>query len=245
MRRVNRAALPTPVAVELEALQTRVNGAPDRKAEAEARWRAKPSATFGVVQDTLADMANGRSRCMYCEDSAGKDIEHFWPKSSYPDRAFVWENYLWACSACNSTLKGARFPLDGSGAPLLIDPTDPKENPADHLMLIPGDGRYAGRSAKGKETIDVFDLNSLRRRDRLPDGRKNVLDNLQHMILRYHQHTEAGRPDEAAALKRRILDEPFSAVREHLLRLAESPKASTLLERGVPEAIVQHGIAAW
>jgi uncharacterized protein (TIGR02646 family) len=65
---------------------------------------------------------------MFCEDSRATDIEHFWPKAVYTDRAFVWENLLWACTGCNRQ-KGDRFSIDIFGDPELIDPTS--EDPWD------------------------------------------------------------------------------------------------------------------
>ncbi|MBW8876770.1 MAG: hypothetical protein JF614_17545 [Acidobacteria bacterium] len=102
-------------------------------------------------------MASGLERCMYCEDSEGTAIEHFWPKSVYPERAFDWLNYLIACSRCNSNFKRDQFPLDAAGAPLLVNPSE--EEPLDHLSFSPSTGRFEPRSPKGDPSIDVFGLN--------------------------------------------------------------------------------------
>lgn len=57
---------------------------------------------------------HGRT-CVYCdrelpEEHRG-DVEHFRPKSIYWWLAYKFENYLLACSACNSAYKGEKFPL--------------------------------------------------------------------------------------------------------------------------------------
>jgi uncharacterized protein (TIGR02646 family) len=245
MRPVRRATLPASVAAQLSRLQTRVNAAADPKAEADTRWDNKPAKPFGVVRDALLGMANGRARCMYCEDSAGTDIEHFWPKSAYPARAFDWANYLLACSYCNSNLKRTQFPCDATGAPLLIDPSDPMDAPSDHLLLIPSSGNYADQSPKGKATIEVFDLNCAQRPERLPSARRAALLKLQLLIQFYDRCIASGDAEGADVAKAAILGEPFPAVRDHLLRTAASPDGGPTLRRGVPEAIVRHGIAAW
>jgi uncharacterized protein (TIGR02646 family) len=49
--------------------------------------------------------------CCYCETDRASAIEHIWPKSHYPERTFIWENYLYACSKCNSEYKKARWAI--------------------------------------------------------------------------------------------------------------------------------------
>jgi uncharacterized protein (TIGR02646 family) len=57
---------------------------------------------------------HGRS-CAYCDrELPGNDrgdVEHFRPKSIYWWLAYKFENYLLACSVCNSAYKGEKFPL--------------------------------------------------------------------------------------------------------------------------------------
>ena len=67
-----------------------------RKAKAERLWKNKRGAAWDEIRETLRAMASGRQRCMYCEDSEGTDIEHFYPKATYPQYAFDWDNYLLA-----------------------------------------------------------------------------------------------------------------------------------------------------
>ena len=95
---------------------------------------------------------------MYCEGSQGTDIDHFEPRSRNPEQAFVWDNYLLACSHCNSTEKREQFPVDEEGQPLLIDPTDGDDDPRDHLALSL-QGRWVPRTRKGTETLEVLGLN--------------------------------------------------------------------------------------
>ena len=65
------------------------------------------------------------------ENIAAKDIEHFYPKTTYPDRMFSWGNFLRGCKNCNN-VKVAHFPLDSAGDRLLIDPCD--DEPLDYLV---------------------------------------------------------------------------------------------------------------
>ena len=130
MRRITRLPLDTDALENLEALQKRVDSADDAPEKAKALWRSDRSELQPVLA-ALRDMAPGRTRCMYCEDNTGVDVEHFWPKSKFPARTFSWMNYLLACPQCNSNYKRAKFPRSIGGDPLLIDPT--AEDPSDHL----------------------------------------------------------------------------------------------------------------
>jgi uncharacterized protein (TIGR02646 family) len=56
-------------------------------------------------------------KCAYCESIKEKSregaVEHFRPKSTYWWLAYCYENYLFACTICNSEWKGDHFPVDG------------------------------------------------------------------------------------------------------------------------------------
>jgi len=127
VRRLVRTALPERVRGYLAKKQREV----DSGKSPEVVWkRARSTQTMGCVVDELRQMVGARGRCMFCEDSRGVDIDHFWPKARYPERTFLWENLLLICSGCNRK-KGERFELDANGSPLLIDPT--RDDPWDHL----------------------------------------------------------------------------------------------------------------
>ncbi|MFD4434164.1 hypothetical protein, partial [Nocardia sp. NPDC058497] len=155
---ISRRKLDADVIAELARLQRMVDRATDPADQAKRRWNSfSGTKTKTEVSTGLKAMCSGIERCMYCEDSAGTDIEHFRPKSSFPAMAFVWENYLFACSHCNSNEKRNHFPIDEMGRALLIDPTT--MDPFDHLALSVGSGLYVGLDAIGQTSIDVFGLN--------------------------------------------------------------------------------------
>ncbi len=77
------------------------------------------------------------NKCAFCESNITQvyagDIEHFRPKSKFPDLCFEWENLLLACSICNGkSNKGDKFPSENEGG-LLINPLE--ENPADFFKF--------------------------------------------------------------------------------------------------------------
>lgn len=76
MRAVARWDLSDSTMATLARLATEVSRAADPKSRAAALWNAKPDMAFSEVRRTLQAMAGGRSRCMYCEDNEGTDIEH-------------------------------------------------------------------------------------------------------------------------------------------------------------------------
>ncbi|WP_156427859.1 hypothetical protein [Thiohalocapsa sp. ML1] len=98
---------------------------------------------------------------MYCEDSHGTDIEHFRPKTPFPECLFVWTNMLLCCAECGR-LKGKQFPTDAMGEPLLIDPT--VDAPWEHLDFDPETGNVVARfdlernafCPKGEKTVETL-----------------------------------------------------------------------------------------
>jgi uncharacterized protein (TIGR02646 family) len=71
-------------------------------------------------------------KCAYCESHISHvdygDIEHFRPKSKYPDCCFDWNNFLLACGICNdSEHKGAKFPEENEDGPF-VNPVDEEPN---------------------------------------------------------------------------------------------------------------------
>src|SRR5690242_1013908 len=126
MIRLQRLSLPPATWSYLDAQTRRLKDAPrtSRTTLSTQLWRQKSAARFSEVRQVLADMCSGIERCMYCEDSAATDIDHFQPRRLDPLLSFVWTNYLAACSWCNSNLKRDEFPQDPNGAVLLINPVE-------------------------------------------------------------------------------------------------------------------------
>jgi hypothetical protein len=107
MIRVPPADLPPEAARSLAEHQAAVDtfaSYAERVAAAKARFEAtnrKENPAFRAVRQALDGMCHGPRRCMYCEDSAADEVEHFRPKDLYPEVVFAWSNYLYACGPCN------------------------------------------------------------------------------------------------------------------------------------------------
>ncbi|MFM7175102.1 MAG: HNH endonuclease [Caldilinea sp.] len=157
-----------------------------------------------TVKQALIAMFHGK--CAYCESKITVvtygSIEHFYPKSAYVALTFSWENLLLACDICNdSGHKGAQFPLDRGGRPLLIDPTDGVIDPRSHLDFVwdavAGLASIFGRDERGRTVELTFDLNGIRGRRELIDHRSRYVRRL-FALLRFAQQGDA----EAAVLLR-------------------------------------------
>lgn len=140
---------------------------------------------------------------MYCNDSRGTDIEHFWPKATFCEKTFLWENMLLVCAGCNRK-KGNRFPLDSDGMPLLIDPS--VDDPWLFFDFVPQTGELAARwrvdidrfDPKGEATTDpaILPLNI----EAVTSGRQRYYRNLCKAVEVFLQsaYFDGGSASEAA-----------------------------------------------
>lgn len=218
MRRIQRKPLPPTAAAAMDRDTKKIAAHVDPKAEAARIWEVGRAALEDVQRVLRDEMAPG-GRCMYCEDNEGTDIEHFRPRSRYPEETLRWENLLWACSACNSNCKREQFPVDAAGAALLLDPTDPTVDPLDHLELAPRTGDYLPRSDRGRESHAVFGLG----RKFLTQRRSVVFRKLLEDMVHWHNLTREGKVERAEYLAGLLPREPHASVLRDFVRLAESP----------------------
>jgi uncharacterized protein (TIGR02646 family) len=174
VRRLIRTALPAQTEQALARRQQTADG--KRVAgtlTVTQEWKqARKTKPLKTVLGVLKQMAGERERCMYCGDSHGTDIEHFWPKARYPDRMFRWLNMLLCCAECGR-FKGDQLPLDANGLPMMLDPSS--ENPWDFIDFNPDTCTFVARFdltsnapfARGAKTIEVLQLD---RREALEAG---------------------------------------------------------------------------
>jgi uncharacterized protein (TIGR02646 family) len=223
MKRIQRLPLSPETLAFLRKRSETVAVAADARAEAGRLWDFQDNKAFREIREVLRRMASGIERCMYCEDSQGAAIEHFWPRAGYPERAFDWLNYLIACSGCNSNHKRDQFPLDATGQPLLVNPAE--EDPLDHLRLSPSTGIFEPQSPKGMPSIEVFGLN----RATLTMGRVDAWTGLQSLLILYARSKTAGDGRWAEKIEAAVCRHPFAGVFAALLRIAEGPAADLLI----------------
>ncbi len=100
--------------------------------------------------------------CGYCEEICNGEVDHFRPKSQFPERVYWWSNWIFACHDCNHT-KSAR-PWQGG----YVDPcsTSAQESPEDFFdfdtmtgEILPKEGLTQAKREKAERTIADLRLN--------------------------------------------------------------------------------------
>lgn len=102
---------------------------------------------------------NGKAKCIYCESyvdvTCYANIEHYHPKSIYPEQTFCWENLFVGCTVCNTPKNNFDTGRDPFVHPVI-------DNPEDYLtfediMYVP---RYTEGEPfqKAKNVIEVCGL---------------------------------------------------------------------------------------
>jgi len=184
-----RQDLPEDVSNHLSQETAAIKRAANPKEEAARRYakaramKAPGDKWFKDVIDALRNLAGSGECCMYCSRNESSQVEHFYPKGIYPERAMTWENFLWACGICNHQ-KGEQFPLDY----LLINPLD------ENVWMFFFIDEYGNLTPRWRTDLDDFDPRAAKTREvlgldgqilqesrqaRLLDLRKRVADSLR------------------------------------------------------------------
>ena len=178
MKRIQRLPLsPEAIAFLLERSQA-VAASADPKSEVGRLWSRQNNKAFREIREALRRMAPGLERCMYCEDSHGTAIEHFWPKgrlsgeglrlAQLPHRLLGLQQQLQAgpvSSGCGGTTSAREsYGRRSLGPPQVVSVN-----------------RHLSSRSHPKETpsIEVFGLN----RATLTMGRVGFLDGASELLL--------------------------------------------------------------
>ncbi len=237
---------------------------PKRVERAKARWKAlnrMGNPAFDAVKKALTAMCSGARRCVYCEDSLADEVEHFWPKSLYPEKTFLWLNHLYACGPCNGPKnnkfavftpgnttptnvarpKGAPIVPPVAGALVLIDPR--AEDPCDYLALELRDTFFFVERApsgtvafeRAKYTIDTLRLNT---NEYLPKARQQAYQDYKAHLSQYRLKIEQGAPRRhLRCLQEDLRGRAHPTVWSEMKRQHESiPELATLF-KAIPQAL--------
>ena len=102
--------------------------------------------------------------CAYCEEITKGEVDHFRPKSQFPDLVYSWSNWLFACHECNQA-ESSYWPAGG-----YVDPCEmSRPNRPEHYFLfdtqtgfiLPNGSLTPRRRQKAQRTIDDLGLNDL------------------------------------------------------------------------------------
>jgi uncharacterized protein (TIGR02646 family) len=153
---IQRRPLPAEFSARLVGKTAKILASSAPQTTARRSWSDATGMRHGLKAQLLS-MCARPSFCMYCYESRGTDVDHFVPIAHDPVQTFEWRNHILACGYCNQQAKQERYPLDGSGNPLLLDPS--VDDSADHMTLA-STGSFIDLTARGRETIDVLGLNA-------------------------------------------------------------------------------------
>lgn len=145
------------------------------------------------------------NKCCFCETKLGEEskymeVEHFHPKSLYPDEVVSWKNLLPICKRCNGKKK-AHDTEDES----IIHPV--VDNPKEHLALK--NYRFEGLTPLGKTTKDVVYLNDSSRlvnaRFKIGEGLNDELSSLIESVNAYIEKPITRRKNKIEGTLRRLM----------------------------------------
>lgn len=125
-------------------------------------------------------------KCVYCRTPDtnaprrdGFGVDHYRPKSVFPELATVYENLFYCCNSCNSR-KRSYWPAKGDEVKLFVP------NPCDHEMykhLRFKDDVVEGKSTAGEFTVKLLDLNE----PTVVSYRQSVTQLIEAMLAQLHR----------------------------------------------------------
>ena len=175
---------------------------------------AKPSDS--LWQDFSGDL---RSRfqgiCGYCEEKAAfGEVEHFKPKSKFPELVYIWSNWIFSCNSCGNT-KNNKWPPGGYVDPCACSTQERPERFFDFNLrngrIVPKSGLTQEQRRKASQTIQDLGLND-------SDHTENRLGQIEYVrvLLTYLDGTLD--PDvERLVMSQVAPDRAFSSVSKAVL----------------------------
>ena len=144
----------------MDYYQNRVDGLPVHDEPSDSFWRE--------FRPALAGRAN--NNCWYCERQCqgvggwAPTVDHFRPRSLFPQLTYKWSNWIFSCRRCNVDNKRDKWPEAG-----YVDPsaTDVAERPERYFQYDPDTGRIIAKNGisetarhKAWNTIDDLGLSN-------------------------------------------------------------------------------------
>ena len=118
----------------------------------DARWRE--------FRDELSSRFHGA--CGYCEEAGRGEVDHFRPKSKYPELVYEWSNWVFACHTCNAIYKKDKWPAGGYVDPCARSRRARPEKFFDFTLrtaeIVTKSGLSQGRLRKARKTIHDIEL---------------------------------------------------------------------------------------
>ena len=217
MIQLTRPALKPAAQAGLSSYQTDVNskaGFPEQVAFAKEDFpkkNIKGNHVFDDVKEKLLTMSAGAERCHYCEDSKADEVEHILPKDVYPDRCYIWGNYVYACGNCNGPKNNKCAVIDLAGNLIDLTPPKKKKNQPPPIPVRPPQGRQALIDVTTENPLDflILDLKTGSFTfSELPDENtiefKRAKYTLEILRLNHRPHLKKARCEAYNAYKARL-----------------------------------------
>ena len=193
----NRPDLDAVTQKKLSAATKAIESADDPKAVAEKKCEsARQAKWFKPVTAALKQLAGPGERCMWCSGSESSQVEHYRPKSEFPNAAMSWTNFLWSCGLCNQH-KGSRFPPQTEPGGQLVNPLE--DNVWDFFYidqfghLSPRwDVAANGLDPRAAKTVEILKLSNPEERQALITSRRERRRDLVKQVKRAAQAFERG-----------------------------------------------------
>lgn len=147
--------------------------------------------------------------CWYCErhcepasdvGDRSATLDHFKPRSLFPELVYEWSNWVFSCRRCNRDNKGNKWPNSGYIDPAAADVYERPERYFDYDMmtheLIPKDDLSGDERQRALKTIDDLGLNT-----------RDVLTSRQEWIQRFIEDVSQVPVEERAALAKYLENE--------------------------------------
>lgn len=169
-------------------------------------------------------LASSYRKCAYCEcnlteESKYMEVEHFEDKKNNPDKVILWENLLPSCKRCN----GKKSTHDVISEPII----NPYEDfPKEYIKLKNYRFSEIGNSFKGKNSIEVLDLNNY---ERLILPRFEIGNKLQETILLAKEKLNNYLSEQSVKNKNKIVSVIEEILKECQCNSIYSATTSTIL----------------
>ncbi len=141
MMRLCPAPLSPEEARSLRELQAQIDAAPDhgaRVSRALSQWNV---AALGGARDKLMAARPRLERCVYCEDSLGKQLDHLRPRTTCPELTWAFTNLVVACDCCNGrSYKGSRDAILDANVPTGWREITPRRGARDRRTVFQSTG---------------------------------------------------------------------------------------------------------
>lgn len=158
--------------------QNRIDGLPISDEPRDSYWQR--------FRSMLSSRAN--NNCWYCERQClavggwAPTVDHFRPRSRYPQLTYVWSNWIFSCRRCNVDNKQDKWPESGYVDPCAVDIT---ERPERYFDYDPATGRIElkGSHQKAEDTISDLGLNK-------PDILNPRFNSIRQFIMEFLEELE-------------------------------------------------------